>query len=97
MKVKDIIIDLILVIAFFIICQSLILKPQLKTNMIEEATTALEKDIDDKNPLQDHYIIYDDGKENLIAKSAKGISQGISVVIEMVVLFIGDLISLLIG
>lgn len=88
-------IDLLLVIVFVIMMQSLIIKPQLKNNMIEQATGQLEKDIVEEKTLKDHYIIYDDGKENVIAKSAKNVSKGISYVIEIIVLFIGDVISIL--
>ncbi len=93
MKLKDILIDIVVVIALLMMIQSLNIKNDLKENMLYNATSQLEQDIKEEKVLKDHYIVYDNGEENLVAKSAKKMSSSVNEVVKIIVMLIGDLLS----
>lgn len=94
---RDILIDIFLVVLFLVVTNAIIKGPEIKQNMVEEATTRLETDIKNEETLTDHYVLHDDGKENAVASTAKGVSNGITEIIRMIVIFIGDFVSLMVN
>lgn len=94
---RDILVDVFLVIIFLVVINAVIKGPEVKTNMIEQSTTKLETDIKNEEQLEDHYVIYDDGKENVVAQGAKALSDGITEFIRIIVVFIGDFFSMMVS
>lgn len=94
---RDIIIDVFLVVLFLVIVNAVIKGPELKTDMVNQSANQLETDIKNEETLEDHYVVYDDGKENMVAQGAKAISNGVTEVIRVVVVFIGDFFSMMVS
>lgn len=94
---KEMIIDIFLVILFLTVVNAVVKGPELKQDMVNAATDKLESDIKNEEILDDHYVIYDDGKENVVAIAARKVSGVIVEVIRIIVIFIGDFFSIMIG
>ncbi len=92
---KDTIINVCLVLVLLVAINMVLQKPQIKTNIVEESTSKLEADIKNEEQLEDHYVIYDDGKENSVAKGAKVVSQCVEECIRFIVILIGDFFSMM--
>lgn len=93
---KDILVDIFLVVLFLVVANAVIKGPELKTNVVDEATQQLESDIKNEETLENHYVLYDDGKENIVAKGAKILSNGVIEMIRVIIIFIGDFFSIMI-
>lgn len=94
---RDIIVDVFLVVIFLVVVNAVIKGPEIKTDIVNQSTSQLESDIKNEEQLEDHYVIYDDGKENAVAKGAKAVSNGVTEFIRMVVVFIGDFFSMMVS
>lgn len=94
---KNFIIELLSMIVIISLAQMIISHPNIEPDRVEIATEQLETDIKNEDVLQDHYVIYDDGKENVVALTAKKTSQMIVEVIRLIVIFFGDFFSIMIG
>lgn len=92
---KNLLLDICLVFLVIYVGDALLNHHYINQVMFQQSIDQFEKDIDQQQILQDHYVVTKETKENHVAKLMGQLSKGCIDIIRYIVLFISDIISML--